>query len=210
MPNSDNLDNEEAEKLLVKKRKINPNDECFESLLLLESDLSCITDYFILLFSQVKRGVMNEYDLEKAKKRRACDHIGFLGLRCRHCGGVERGKYFPSCAKNLQATPPTLHAHLLLCGACPEEIKRALKLTKTRHKFSAPVSRSCLISFHRLLKYSQYVSLRQNRPDPRLRSLTTCGSVSKAFRSRELIALVWPRSKQRLTSSLSKASRNPK
>lgn len=39
---------------------------------------------------------MNESDLEKAKKKRPCDHLGFLGLQCRHCGGVEvSGTFLP-------------------------------------------------------------------------------------------------------------------
>lgn len=110
---------------------------------LLPSDLTMLTDYFILLFSQVTRGVMNEFDLDKAKhKSRKCDQLGFLGLRCRHCGGVERGSYFPSSAKNLQATPPTLHSHMIICEHVPDDVKRALKLTKSRHKFSAMIKPS--------------------------------------------------------------------
>jgi hypothetical protein len=90
MSNSD--DREEAHDLLVKKRKINPNDndnDQYSLSFLLASDLTEVTDYFILLFSQVTRGVMSEYDMEKAKKKRPCDHVGFLGICCRHCGGVE-------------------------------------------------------------------------------------------------------------------------
>ena len=91
---------------------------------LLASDLSLLTDYFILLFSQVTRGVMTETDLQRAKKSRPCNRVGFFGIACRHCYGVERGKYFPSCAKNLCATPPTLHSHLLVCPNVPDAIKR--------------------------------------------------------------------------------------
>ena len=81
-------------------------------------------------------------DEEKAKhkSRKQCDQqIGFLGLQCRHCGGESRGSYFPSSAKTLQATPLSLHSHLIICEHVPADIKRALKLTKSRHKFSAMV-----------------------------------------------------------------------
>jgi len=56
-PNTTNSDDrDEAQQLHVKKRKINPNDEHTLSFLL-ANDLSDITDYFILLFSQVTRGL---------------------------------------------------------------------------------------------------------------------------------------------------------
>eukprot|EP00984_Skeletonema_dohrnii_P035103 scaffold34616_cov159-Skeletonema_dohrnii-CCMP3373.AAC.8 len=138
--NTSNAGDQEAQNLLVKKRKTNPNDEDQgDGILsfLLASDLTLLTDYFILLFSQVTRGVMNETDLARAKKSRPCNVVGFFGIQCKHCGGIDRGKYFPSCAKNLCATPPTLHSHLLICPNVPETIKRALKLTKSRHKFAA-------------------------------------------------------------------------
>ncbi len=140
--NASNEDNQEGQSLLVKKRKANPNDKDDNEgndiiSFLLESDLSLLTDYFILLFSQVTRGVMNQTDLDRSKKIRPCNRLGFFGIACRHCHGVEKGKYFPSCSKNLCATPPTLHAHLLICPNVPDSIKRALKLTKTRHKFAA-------------------------------------------------------------------------
>ena len=144
---------EEEQSQSVKKRKIDEsvnnnnqdetNDKCISYLLL--SDLESLTDYFILLFSQVTLGIMNESDLQRAKKIRPCDQIGFRGICCRHCHLVAtssrttmlKGKYFPSCAKNLCATPPTLHSHLLSCPNVPDEIKRALKLTKSRHKYAA-------------------------------------------------------------------------
>ncbi len=138
--NASNEDNQEAQSLLAKKRKTIPNHDNEGNDIvsfLLASDLSLLTDYFILLFSQVTRGVMNEADLLRAKKVRPCNKLGFFGIACRHCNGVERGKYFPSCSKNLCATPPTLHAHLLICPNVPEPIKRALKLTKSRHKYAA-------------------------------------------------------------------------
>ena len=139
--NTSNAEDQEGQNqnhLLDKKRKSVPTLERDDILsFLLASDLSMLTDYFILLFSQVTRGVMSETDLQRAKKSRPCNKVGFLGIACRHCYGVERGKYFPSCAKNLCATPPTLHSHLLICPNVPDAIKRALKLTKARHKYAA-------------------------------------------------------------------------
>eukprot|EP00804_Cyclotella_cryptica_P011368 CCRYP_016030-RA/>CCRYP_016030-RA protein AED:0.27 eAED:0.27 QI:5/1/0.5/1/1/0/2/0/90 len=81
---------------------------------------------------------MCEADLHIAnRKNAACldTGVGFLGLRCRHCGGKDRGSYFPTSCKNLQACPPTLYSHLLKCASCPDIIKRCLKLTKARHKY---------------------------------------------------------------------------
>ena len=121
------LDKDKKRKISnLKEEDVKPNNLQGDGILsfLLASDLSLLTDYFILLFSQVTRGVMTETDLQRAKKSRPCNRVGFFGIACRHCYGVERGKYFPSCAKNLCATPPTLHSHLLVCPNVPDAIKR--------------------------------------------------------------------------------------
>jgi len=70
---------------------------------------------------------MTEADLNNGNRKYASSvdiGPGCLGLRCRHCGGKDKGSYFPSSCKNLQATPPTLHTHLLKCQCCPEIVKR--------------------------------------------------------------------------------------
>lgn len=89
-------------------------------------DFDLLTDYYILLYSQVKRAVMTNADMSGNRKNSASSEIGpgFLGFRCKWCGGSQKGSYFPSSAKNLQACPPTLHTHLLKCQCCPDIIKR--------------------------------------------------------------------------------------
>jgi hypothetical protein len=109
-----------------------PPPLCF----LLPSDLALLTDYFILIFAQVTRVVMSECHKSKGRKG---SQIGTLGLRCKHCDGLSRGSCFPSNTKSLSATPLTLHAHMIQCEHVPFDVKRALKLTKSRHKFSAMV-----------------------------------------------------------------------
>lgn len=139
-------DHDVATALPIKKRKLTeataatatvvvphpPPPLCF----LLPSDLSLLTDYFILIFAQVTRVVMSECHKSKGRKG---SQIGTLGLRCKHCDGLSRGSCFPSNTKSLQATPLTLHAHMIQCEHVPFDVKRALKLTKSRHKFSAMV-----------------------------------------------------------------------
>ena len=59
------------------------------SYLIFPEDNEYLTDYLLLLFGQVKRGVLNEVDQSKAN--RSCKlNLGFRGMRCRHCGGNER------------------------------------------------------------------------------------------------------------------------
>ena len=64
--------------------------------------------------------------------------VGFLGLRCRHCGGNVRGSYFPSSCKNLQACPSTLYSHILKCALCPDitkHVRFAHKMLGTKNHF---------------------------------------------------------------------------
>lgn len=56
---------------------------------ILSDDTEYLTDYLVLLFGQVKRGILN--DTDKSKANRSCKfHLGFKGMRCRHCGGHEK------------------------------------------------------------------------------------------------------------------------
>ena len=116
----------------IKKRKVSktvtpPNQtEQSNFYFIAPQDFALLTDYYILLYSQVKRAVMTEADMSGNRKNSASTEMGpgFLGFRCRWCGGKQKGSYFPSNAKNLQACPPTLHTHLLKCPCCPDTIKR--------------------------------------------------------------------------------------
>ncbi len=99
------------------------------------SERNVITDYMFLLTSQLKLGILTEKDLTKANRRKNIElAVGYRGMRCRHCGGFDRGNYFPSTCKNLQACPPMIHTHLMKCQACPKEIKISLEKTKSKHR----------------------------------------------------------------------------
>ena len=66
-------------------------DACSDdnNFLILPSDTEYLTDYLMLLFGQVKRGSMTCTDQSKAN--RSCKYnLGFLGMRCRNCGGHEK------------------------------------------------------------------------------------------------------------------------
>mmetsp|Transcript_38990 Transcript_38990/g.70226 ORF Transcript_38990/g.70226 Transcript_38990/m.70226 type:complete len:724 (+) Transcript_38990:79-2250(+) len=103
---------------------------------ILPTDMDYLTDYLFLLYAQVKKGVMNDTDLAKANRAKYSKlNMGFPGMRCRHCGGNERGNYFPSSVKNLAACTATLHTHLIKCEETPAAVIRALKMTKCTHKF---------------------------------------------------------------------------
>ena len=56
---------------------------------ILPDDTEYLTDYLVLLFGQVKRGILNETDQSKANRSYKF-HLGFKGMRCRHCGGHEK------------------------------------------------------------------------------------------------------------------------
>ena len=93
-----------------------------------------LTNYMFLLLAQVKRGRLNSKDRDNARRRNSGLVEGYLGLRCRHCGGLDRGNYFPSTCKNLQACPSMIYKHLLNCEYCPPTLKHMLKISKTKHK----------------------------------------------------------------------------
>ncbi|KAL7544563.1 hypothetical protein ACHAWF_007940 [Thalassiosira exigua] len=98
-------------------------------------DLEHLTDYTALLFCQVKPGLMNETDLAKPNRIKCTKvDLEFPGFRCKHCGGNERGNYFPSSKETLTACTATLHKHLLSCTHTPARVKQALVVSKSRHK----------------------------------------------------------------------------
>ena len=59
------------------------HDFCFIS----PDDQEYLSEYLFLLFTQVKKGTMNESD--RAKANRASSQLKY-GFRCKHCGGAER------------------------------------------------------------------------------------------------------------------------
>lgn len=101
-------------------------DVCF----LGPDDVEILTDYLIILLTQVKKVVMT--DADRTKNREGSTLM--YGFRCRHCGGLEKGSYFPSSKKSLQACTASLHNHLLNCSHAPPNLARAVKLSKNTHK----------------------------------------------------------------------------
>jgi len=108
------------------------HDFCF----IQPDNLNLLTEYHALVFAQVKRGIMNVSDLAICTRKVASCKEGVRGMRCRHCGD-EKGSNFPKSAKNIQPVLLQLHEHLLKCPCCPDYIKRALKMTKAKHKYQA-------------------------------------------------------------------------
>ena len=97
-------------------------------------DRTILTDFMFMLVAQVKRGTLSSKDRDNARRKNSTLTEGYLGLRCRHCGGMERGNYFPTTCKNLQACPSMIFKHLMSCDKCPQKIKQLLKIAKTKHK----------------------------------------------------------------------------
>ena len=101
-------------------------DVCF----LGPEDVEILTDYLIILLTQVKKVVMTDADRTKNREGSTLTY----GFRCRHCGGLEKGSYFPSSKKSLQACTTSLHNHLMSCTNVPPSLARAVKLSKNTHK----------------------------------------------------------------------------
>ena len=97
-------------------------------------DKTIVSDFMFLLMAQVKRGTLNSKDRDNARRKNSVFTERYLGLRCRHCGGIERGNYFPTTCKNLQACPSMIFKHLMSCDKCPPKMKQLLKTTKSKHK----------------------------------------------------------------------------
>ena len=75
-----------AEEPLSDEAKSEPStseDFCF----IYPTDIEYLTNYLLLLFAQVKKGVMDDDDRAKANRSTSLLNYGF---RCRHCGGRER------------------------------------------------------------------------------------------------------------------------
>lgn len=96
-----------------------------------------ISDYLFLLLAQMKPGIFTKNDQLNSRNRNNANQIpvGYKGLRCRHCGGMQKGNYFPLTKKNLQATTPVIFNHLLkTCKHVPPFIKNSILRAKVKHK----------------------------------------------------------------------------
>ncbi len=110
------------------------DEESDDAHFLRASDRFIMSDYLFLLIGQFKRGRVGDVEFSNARRRKTTIPIGYSGLKCKHCGGNERGAYFPTAQKNLQACPSMFHKHLLSCYHCPKEIKHAIIASKFNHK----------------------------------------------------------------------------
>ena len=114
--------------------KTPPSSSSSMGYFILPEDFECLTDYHVLLFAQTKSGKMTQSDITKTNRLNSAHCVGYPGLRCAHCGGNERGSYFPTTMRNLNGSTPTLHAHVVSCRHVPSTVLRALKTAKIRHK----------------------------------------------------------------------------
>lgn len=98
-------------------------------------DMHIVPPYVYFLMRQVESCHFSEVDRFVARSK---GPVGYPGFQCRHCSGhAGLGKYFPVSSKTLStnSTSQNIHAHLLKCRKCPENIKEkliALKLEKSR------------------------------------------------------------------------------
>jgi hypothetical protein len=91
------------------------------------------SDYLWVLFSQLKKGRLREYDINNiSRKRNPLLLPGFPGLRCTHCGGLENGNYFPTKKEHLYGCAMRFEKHLHSCKKCPPRLLRLLPTLKVR------------------------------------------------------------------------------
>ena len=98
-------------------------------------DMELIPSYVYYLMRQVEPCQFTEADRFVARSK---GPVGYPGFQCRHCNGhAGLGKYFPVSSKSLStnSTSQNIHAHLLKCRKCPEQVKDRLvqlKIEKSR------------------------------------------------------------------------------
>eukprot|EP00980_Cylindrotheca_fusiformis_P022791 scaffold9765_cov54-Cylindrotheca_fusiformis.AAC.1 len=111
----------------------NSNDD--EYYVVFSTDREMIPAYVYFLMRQVEPCFFTEADRFVARSK---GPVGYPGFQCRHCNGhAGLGKYFPVSSKSLatNSTSQNIHAHLLKCRKCPEQVKDELvqlKIEKSR------------------------------------------------------------------------------
>eukprot|EP00537_Pseudo-nitzschia_pungens_P000446 CAMPEP_0172362988 /NCGR_PEP_ID=MMETSP1060-20121228/6462_1 /TAXON_ID=37318 /ORGANISM="Pseudo-nitzschia pungens, Strain cf. cingulata" /LENGTH=694 /DNA_ID=CAMNT_0013085627 /DNA_START=81 /DNA_END=2165 /DNA_ORIENTATION=- len=99
------------------------------------NDIEMIPPYVHFLMRQVEPCLFTEADRFVARSK---GPVGYPGFQCRHCHGhAGLGKYFPVSSKSLStnSTSQNIHAHMLKCRKCPENVKERLvqlKIEKSR------------------------------------------------------------------------------
>ena len=94
--------------------------------LVLAEDVEMIPPYVYFLMRQAEGCRFTDADRFVARSK---GPVGYPGFQCRHCTGhAGLGKYFPVSAKSLStnSTSQNIHAHLLKCRKCPDEVKDRL------------------------------------------------------------------------------------
>jgi hypothetical protein len=94
--------------------------------IVLTEDTDMIPSYVYFLMRQIEGCRFTEADRFVARSK---GPVGYPGFQCRHCSGhAGLGKYFPVSAKSLStnSTSQNIHAHLLKCRKCPEQVKDRL------------------------------------------------------------------------------------
>ena len=100
-----------------------------------QNDIEMIPPYVHFLMRQVEPCLFTEADRFVARSK---GPVGYPGFQCRHCNGhAGLGKYFPVSSKSLStnSTSQNIHAHMLKCRKCPDEVKDRLvqlKIEKSR------------------------------------------------------------------------------
>lgn len=121
-------------------REFEESKDCHTGIVCVK-DRSSVPDYLWLLFAQLRRGRLREYDINNiSRKRNPLLVPGYMGLRCIHCGGLENGNYFPTKKEHLFGCVMRFERHLQSCKRCPLKIKHLLTTLKVR-------SRKALVRF---------------------------------------------------------------
>ena len=138
-----NIDQKSNEKKIPDK--INRNSDHY---VITADEKTEVTDYLFLLMAQMKPCVFSEADRRQRNRNNSSEiEIGYPGMRCRHCGGIERGNYFPLSCRNLQASPPIIYNHLIGCPSVFIELKKSILSTKSKHKDQLTRIKSTQVSF---------------------------------------------------------------
>ncbi len=100
-----------------------------------------VTSFTYVVMCQFVKAAFDQTD---RKGNRAKTSLGYVGLKCKYCGGegMRTGRYFPSSLKTFTDTTKTLlpmYCHLSLCHKCPEDMKSLISRLHDRHEVELKV-----------------------------------------------------------------------
>lgn len=105
---------------------LHPNQGVLLKNLIKPSDRKIVSAFTNAIMDELE---IASFCLRDRKGTRNALPIGFAGMTCRHCKGMNSrtgGRYFPSSIKTMSDSKKTLLAirhHLLGCGKCPKKVK---------------------------------------------------------------------------------------